>query len=43
MLGKENTKGSMVGTGGVCWQRECAFLSQVVLKLTLISVKGGTR
>jgi hypothetical protein len=43
MLGKGNTRGNMVGTGRVCWQRELASLSQVFLKLMLIYGKGETR
>jgi hypothetical protein len=41
MSGKGNTKGSMVGAGGDCWQTEQASLSQVLLKLSLIYGKGG--
>jgi hypothetical protein len=32
MLGKENTKGSMVGAGVACWPRECVSAFQVLLK-----------
>jgi hypothetical protein len=38
---KGKYKGSMVGAGGVCWQREPASLLQVLLKLTLTYGKGG--
>jgi hypothetical protein len=39
---KGNTKGAWWGAGGVCGQRERAFLLQMFLKLTLIYGKGGT-
>jgi hypothetical protein len=42
-LGKGNTKGSMVGAGGICRQRDSASLLQVLLKHRLICAKGGTR
>jgi hypothetical protein len=41
-LGKRNTKGSLVDTGGVCRQREHVSLLQVLLKPTT-NGKGRTR
>jgi hypothetical protein len=38
-----NYKGSMVGAGGVCWQREHAFPFQVLLKPSLIRGEGRPR
>jgi hypothetical protein len=32
---REEKEECTVGAGGVCWQRECAFLFQVLLKPTL--------
>jgi hypothetical protein len=43
MLGKENTKGSMVGTGRVYWPRECISALPVLLKPTVTNGKGRTR
>jgi hypothetical protein len=42
-LGKGNTKGSMVGAGRICWQREHALIFQGFLKPSLTHGKGRPR
>jgi hypothetical protein len=41
--GREIQKGTRWGPDGICWQKENASLSQVLLKLMLIYGKGRTR